>query len=407
MNLKRFLIQNIFFPLTRAVVTTALMPGLMIEDWAAGMKLARQGDVVSTQRYSEAVDGIFCVFHLYQPYGLPANVVRAIATLSELGVRIVAVANTPLPERELARIRPYLHSFIQRRNFGRDFGGYRRGVLHVLDSYKPDRLILLNDSLFYAKRGLKAFFEELCGDDAFIGANENHELTYHVGSFALSFGPQVLADPRFRRYWETYRSTEIRPRVIRKGEAALSRLIVRTMKVRPRIIYSLQRLDAALSKADWRQLTQSAAQMPGDYAGQNPVRQLLRDAKKPARESMPVSKATFLDSVSLTLPLSSEELLAELNLQHRRDLQRDLLGYVFRGSQIHWGALLLTQYLNMPIIKLDLVLRSIYKIGELNCFAPYLDEDEFAEFYAMVTARGEPMTHGTLKQKLMMMTGLL
>ena len=84
-----------------------------------------------------------------------------------------------------------------------------------------------------------------------------------------------------------------------------------------------------------------------------------------------------------------------------------MVAYVFQGSQIHWGALLLTQYLKMPIIKLDLVLRSIYGLGELDSFAPFLTEDEFAEFHALVTARGEPMTHGTLKQKLMMMTGLL
>jgi hypothetical protein len=93
--------------------------------------------------------------------------------------------------------------------------------------------------------------------------------------------------------------------------------------------------------------------------------------------------------------------------QYRRDLERDLLAYVFRGSQIHWGSLLLTQYLEMPIIKLDLVLRSIYAIGELDAFAPFLDESEFAEFHALVTARGEPLTHGTLKEKLMMMTGLM
>ncbi|MDB5540691.1 MAG: lipopolysaccharide biosynthesis protein, partial [Devosia sp.] len=407
LNPVRFLYQNVFLPLMQVTVRAVLMPGLIVSDWVARARLDKQGDVVLIEQFAQTNDGVFCVFHLYQPHGLPANVVNAIALLAELGIRVVAVSNTPLPQSELARLRPYLHTFIQRRNFGRDFGGYRRGVLHVLDRHAPDKLLVLNDSVFYAKRGLREFFTSLRGEAQFIGASENHELSHHIGSYALSFGSQVIADPHFRRYWQDYRSTEIRPRVIRKGEAALSKLIVQTMKIRPRVIYSLQRLEGALNRADWRQLAVSAAQMPQGYFGQNPLRQLVREARKPMRDALSVSRAALLDSASLTLPIAEDDLIAEMNTQYRRELQRDLLDYVFRGSQIHWGALLLTQYLEMPIIKLDLVLRSIYQIGELGSFAPFLEEDEFTEFHALVTARGVPLTHGTLKQKLMMMTGLM
>ncbi|MBN9309701.1 MAG: hypothetical protein J0I99_11370 [Devosia sp.] len=407
MNIIRLFVRQVLFPFLRLLVRALLMPGLVIGDWIAGWRLARQGDVVSIEAYSEASGGTFCVFHLYQRYTLPANVVHAIAVLKELGVNVVAVSNLPLAPAELERLKPYLHTFIQRRNFGRDFGGYRRGVLHVLDRHAPDRLILLNDSIFFARRGLREFFTEMSRDGGFIGASENHEISHHVGSYALSFGPQVLSDPRFRKYWQDYRSTEIRPRVIWNGEAALSKLVEQTIKVRPRVIYSLQRLDAALKQASWRDLVVSASQMPENYQGHNPLRQLVRESRKPMREAQPVTKAMLLDSASLTLPMPEEELVRDMNAQYRRELQRDLLDYVFHGSQIHWGALLLTQYLQMPIIKLDLVLRSIYGLGELDSFAPFLTEDEFAEFHQLVTARGEPMMHGTLKQKLMMMTGLM
>jgi hypothetical protein len=408
LNILRLFVRQVLFPFLRMLVRALLMPGLIFGDWLTSLRLKRQGDVVAIERFSEANGGTFCVFHLYQRYTLPANIVQAMQLLSELGVRVVAVSNLPLPASELERIKPYLHSFIQRRNFGRDFGGYRRGVLHVLDQHAPERLMLLNDSIFYAQRGLREFFTEMvAADGGFVGASENHEISHHIGSYALSFGPQVLADPRFREYWEAYRSSEIRPRVIWKGEAALSRLVEQTIKVRPRVIYSLQRLDAALNRASWRELAISASLMPANYHGQNPLRTLLHEARKPVRDALPVTRAALLESASLTVPLSPEELIQDLNSQYRRELQRDLLDYVFQGSQIHWGALLLTQYLRMPIIKLDLVLRSIYGLGELDNFAPYLSEEEFAEFHALVTARGEPMTHGTLKQKLMMMTGLL
>jgi len=408
LNIIRLFVRQVLFPFLRMLVRALLMPGLIIGDWLTGRRLKREGDVVSIERLSEGNDGTFCVFHLYQRYTLPANIVQAIQLLAELGVRVVAVSNLPLPATELERLKPYLHTFIQRRNFGRDFGGYRRGVLHVLDKHAPERLMLLNDSIFYAQRGLREFFIEMvAANGGFVGASENHEISHHVGSYALSFGPQVIADPRFREYWEDYRSTEIRPRVIWKGEAALSKLVEQTIKVRPRVIYSLQRLDAALNRASWRELALSASQMPENYQGQNPLRTLLHEARKPVRDALPVTRAALLESASLTVPLAPEDLVQDLSAQARRELQRDLLDYVFQGSQIHWGALLLTQYLKMPIIKLDLVLRSIYGLGELDNFAPFLTEDEFAEFHALVTARGEPMTHGTLKQKLMMMTGLL
>lgn len=407
MSILPFLKHQVILPLMQFIIRLILMPGLMLDDWWARVRLKRQGDVVSIERIGTAESGAFCVFHLYQPYGVPKNVHDAIATLHGLGVHVVGVSNVPLPPDDLARLRPFLHSFIQRRNFGRDFGGYRRGVLHVLDHHKPTRLLILNDSLFYAQRGLRAFFEQLCGDAPFIGASENHELSHHVGSYALSFGPQVFADPRFRQYWEDYQSTELRPRVIWKGEAALSKLVIRKMKIRPRIIYSLQRLGVALERTSWRELAIAAARMPLGYGGQNPLRQLVKDARKPARDVLPMSKAKLLDNAGLTLPIGADELIAEMTSHYRAEVERDLLAYVFRGSQIHWGSLLLTQFLEMPIIKLDLVLRSIYSIGELKNFAPFMSAEEFAEFHHLVTARGEPLKHGTLKQKLMMMTGLM
>jgi len=407
LNIFRLFTRQVFLPFLRMLVRAMLMPGLIFDDWLAGYRLSRQGDVVSTEQYSDANDGTFCVFHLYQRYALPANIVHAIQVMSELGIRVVAVSNLPLAPAQLERIKPYLHTFIQRRNFGRDFGGYRRGVLHVLHKHAPDRLMLFNDSIFYAQRGLREFFTAMTANAGFIGASENHEISHHVGSYALSFGADVLRDPRFREYWDDYRSTEIRPRVIWKGEAALSKLVEQTIKVRPRVIYSLGRLDDALNRATWRELAVTASQMPENYHGQDPLRQLLREARKPVRDMRPITKEMLLDSASLTIPLSSEDLIADMNTQYRRELQRDLVDYVFQGSQIHWGALLLTQYLHMPIIKLDLVLRSIYGPGELGNFAPYLTEDEFTEFHGLVTSRGEPMTHGTLRQKLMMMTGLL
>ena len=79
----------------------------------------------------------------------------------------------------------------------------------------------------------------------------------------------------------------------RNGEAALSKLVEQTIKVRPRVIYSLQRLDAALNRASWRELALSASQMPANYHGQNPIRTLLHEARKPVRDALPVKRETL------------------------------------------------------------------------------------------------------------------
>lgn len=403
----KFFVANVLQPLLQALIRLLLMPGLLVEDARARAIERQHGDVVHTERYAETEGGIFCVFILYQPRGMAAHVVRALAALAARGVRIVAVSNGELSPADIALIQPHLHTLIVRRNVGRDFGGYRRGVLHVLDTHQPERLLLLNDSVYYARRGLDAFFAALCGTQPFIGACENYERNHHVGSYALSFGPTVLADPRFRQFWQDYRSTEIRPRVIKQGEIALSTLVMRRMGVKPHLIYSMHRLEKALAAAPWPELVQSAARLPRGYGGHNPLRRLVRDATQVATEKAPLTRKALIDNASFTMGVEPPVLQREASAQYRREMERDMLAFVFRGSQIHWGALLFTQYLDMPIIKLDLLLRSIYEVGELSAFAPYLDEAEYAEFHAMLIARGEPLAHGTLRQKLMMMTGLM
>jgi len=216
------LLRSVLLKLRLLITKSIFYPYFVYLDLKNGSVLRRHGDVLSTRRIRERDGGTFCVFHLYPVNGIPPSARRALETLHDLGVNVVAVSNLSLAESDEAFLEKVAHTIIIRRNIGRDFGGYKTGVLHVLSQLKPDRLVLANDSVFFMSKGLREFFQELCGPHAYVGAAENHEFGYHVGSYALGFGPQVLSDPRFHRFWSDYRCSELRPQVIKPYAATLS-----------------------------------------------------------------------------------------------------------------------------------------------------------------------------------------
>jgi hypothetical protein len=87
---------------------------------------------------------------------------------------------------------------------------------------------MLNDSLFYSKANLAAFLEQMITTDIeVLGATENHEIEHHLGSFCISFDQSILQQPHFRRYWARYSNTDVRPKVIKRGEMELSKTLRR------------------------------------------------------------------------------------------------------------------------------------------------------------------------------------
>src|SRR5690606_18737956 len=106
-----------------------------------------------------------------------------LTVLERLGANLIIISNGAIPEGDLPFIDSIAHTVIIRRNIGRDFGGYRTGVLHVLERYQPSRLLVVNDSVYFLEHGLEPFFQALCAPHDYVGAAENHEFGYHVGSY--------------------------------------------------------------------------------------------------------------------------------------------------------------------------------------------------------------------------------
>mgnify|MGYP001801002824 FL=1 len=188
------------------------------------------------------------VLVIYPSDGLPDSAKLTMQHIRDSGYSIVVVSNLPLSETDRAALLPLCATYIERPNFGYDFGAFRDGVLYVTEQRKDlQRLALLNDSTWYPLPDrynwlLKA--EEMGHD--LVGAVSNYgtprvgvedfaefEWTYstdhrnfHYCSFALSFGPEIANNRRFRRFWARFAMDNNKKRVVRRGEIGLTQWVI-------------------------------------------------------------------------------------------------------------------------------------------------------------------------------------
>ncbi|MDC9823938.1 rhamnan synthesis F family protein [Devosia sp. ZB163] len=407
-----WLLRRAVISVLQVLIRIIFYPWFAYLDFRNAQELKRHGDVLSKRQLRDATTGTFCVFHLFPRQKLPASAIRALKALEAQGVNLVIISNGAIPEADLPLIDSVAHTVIVRRNIGRDFGGYRTGVLHVLDTFQPERILIVNDSVFYRSGGLEAFFTALSDTSKdYVGAAENHEFGYHVGSYALGFGPRVFQSPHFRKFWENYQLSELRPKVIRTGEIALNRTVIGAIGVNPTVVYSPRKLGEALAELPTTELILTASQMPGHFNERDALRKLHQTASQWFE-----TRGESSTNRDAPLPIEAAASLADtdagdvrrlVSANYRKQLERSLMDFVFRGSQIHWGALPLVKHLNCPIIKADLVLRGIYGVGELSAFAPSMSAEEYDEFFAMCTRRGVPQQHWNLAQRMMLAVGYI
>ena len=147
--------------------------------------------------------------------------------IAENGYAAVVVSNQPLAKADRDKVLGLCADYIERPNFGYDFGAYRDGVLSIherLASLK--RLVLINDSAWYPLPGKRNWIQEaeemghdLVGAVSHYGtprADPEHFMdidwryssthkNFHYASFALSFGPRLLRDAQFYRFWRKLR----------------------------------------------------------------------------------------------------------------------------------------------------------------------------------------------------------
>jgi hypothetical protein len=179
----------------------------------------------------------FLLFVLFSPFSLPGFTRNLIDAVARSRLNLVIVSNAQLHDTFRSTLLESCHLLVERVNLGRDFGAYKDGIAIIRSRYSNiDRLIIMNDSMFFFEKGLDHLIAALDGEDDFIGLTEVLEIHYHVQSFMLSFGRRVLYHEKFLNYWQKYRPISTRRWAIHKGEVGLTRRLTRA-GFKPVVLY--------------------------------------------------------------------------------------------------------------------------------------------------------------------------
>lgn len=157
----------------------------------------------------------------WQPQGLAGSFFDLLDHLVASGYTPFVVSNAAFGEADRQALRTRVWRAIERPNFGYDFGGYRDG-LHLLRRWgvHPDRLVILNDSVWYpvwAGDQTLQQAEAAPFDVTGIFLRQRGAATF-LESYFFSIKGAALNHPGFLAFWEGLRLTSNKYKVIRRGE---------------------------------------------------------------------------------------------------------------------------------------------------------------------------------------------
>lgn len=240
---------------TRWVLRLLLLPPFLLREiWR---RLTAGTNDFHLIRRGGYAGGPVAVVALYQDGRVRADILSLFLALRRRGVYTIAVNTGALSD---AGARLPVDCYVERQNYGRDFGSYRLG-LQIAEGIAPkaDRTLLLNDSVFYVSGGLDKFLQRLLFNSADIcSATESNEVLPHQTSFCLSFSRKCTQHPAFRRFWRRYITTDLRPMTVILGEITLSRVLGRTELTR----------DTLASQSSVSERLAERALVDGDLSGE-------------------------------------------------------------------------------------------------------------------------------------------
>lgn len=188
------------------------------------------------------------IFLIYPKIGVLPSHIHMLDELHKNGITPIVVSNLPLSKDDLECLKARCAYVMQRQNIGYDFGGYRDGILSIEKNINNfNRLWILNDSAWYIPRDSGWFDVVRKKNHDFVGASstltrgkissfmnvqsywpyrKDHKL-FHYGSFALSFGANILRDPDFLKFWRKLNITNDKRLTVLRGEIGLTQWVVR------------------------------------------------------------------------------------------------------------------------------------------------------------------------------------
>ena len=344
---------------------------------------------------------------LYEKGRLRPDIENLLIRAKQLDMYVLAI-NT-LKVQDPNSLKEKIDCYIERPNFGRDFGSYKTGFLHLFKKgweKQCPRLLMLNDSLFYSKQNLAAFLNQMINTDIeVLGATENHEIEHHLGSFCISLQASMLQHSLFKNFWKNYTNTNIRPKVIKRGEMKLSKTLRKCASSADQFAayYDLNWLSNYLENnkellnhvsdwcrtsdlVGWKRPSLSGASkqiyikyMQMDYNFVNLTAKIEGNADSKLIHFVDNSK-TLINAIESSL---KETNLPNLSQRIYEEIKNDLTNCFIEGSQINQNNILL-HHLGMPIIKLDGLYRGMFSIADVVKLSSQLSQNEKQSFQKLM-----------------------
>jgi Rhamnan synthesis protein F len=174
------------------------------------------------------------IFLVFQPRGVPSSVLSTCRHLTDKGYSVLMVCNSRLTEMDRRNLDSCVWRFVERSNFGYDFGGYQDGI-RLLWSWgvSPEVLVVLNDSVWFPLDSNELMLDEMEQSPAgFLGALRHVDSPgvddEHAGfflSYFFLFKKSVMASQVFIDYWKNYVPTSNKYLTVRRGERGFSRAL--------------------------------------------------------------------------------------------------------------------------------------------------------------------------------------
>jgi hypothetical protein len=188
------------------------------------------------------------IYLIFPDRGVLASHRRALTYLAGKGLSPIVVSNLPLNHDARRDLLGRSSRLIERPNFGYDFGGYRDGILSLVDRLASlEQLVLVNDSVWFPLPGAADWIDQVAALEVdFAAAASNFGIprrdanrfrdiqwtyrtdhrNFHYCSFALSFSRKVIQDPDFLRFWLWFPLSNKKKRTVRRGEIGLTQWVL-------------------------------------------------------------------------------------------------------------------------------------------------------------------------------------
>lgn len=166
-----------------------------------------------------------CLFaHFDRQDRIDPYVEHHIRALAGLGFDVILSSTSRrLDPDDVRRVLPLCRAIMRRDNIGLDFGSWQAAMDRFPDVWTYERLLLTNDTLFGPFSDLGVVFARMeNATEAVCGLNDSMEIAPHLQSFFLYFKAPAIQDPVFRRFWQRFRLSFVKRRMIERGEIRLS-----------------------------------------------------------------------------------------------------------------------------------------------------------------------------------------